>query len=162
MILRDQVVELGAAFGLQHGLVEVEEGVSSEGDLRSSERRGRQPEPERRAAAAAGAAGAEAAGTRAPSQPAAAVAGVQLASRQHSSLVPFFQTSSPVPFCQLSMAGAAIRSGDTGLRAGGSGERSDCKHHRHFIQFLHGSPLGEKAAAALRIKDALSDHHPKR
>jgi hypothetical protein len=57
---------------------------------------------------------------------------------------------------------AAIRSGDTGLRAGGSGERSDCKHHRHFIQFLHGSPLGEKAAAALRIKDALSDHHPKR
>ncbi|MET0905588.1 MAG: hypothetical protein ABWY10_05875, partial [Tardiphaga sp.] len=43
-----------------------------------------------------------------------------------------------------------------------SGERSDCKHHRHFIQFLHGSPLGEKAAAALRIKDALSDHHPKR
>src|SRR5437868_10564636 len=39
-----------------------------------------------------------AAGTRAPSQPAAAVAGVQLASRQHSSLVPFFQTNSPVPF----------------------------------------------------------------
>src|SRR6476660_73618 len=37
-------------------------------------------------------------GTRAPSQPAAAVAGVQVASRQHSSLVPFFHTSSPVPF----------------------------------------------------------------
>jgi hypothetical protein len=49
------------------------------------------------------------------------------------------------------------RSGDTGLRAGGSGERSDCKHHRHFIQF-HGSPW-EKAAAALR-QDA--GHHPKR
>jgi hypothetical protein len=39
----------------------------------------------------------------APSQVAAAVAGVQLASRQHSSLVPFFQTSSLLPFLQLSM-----------------------------------------------------------
>ena len=39
----------------------------------------------------------------APSQPAAAVAGVQLASRQHSSLVPFFQTSSLEPLRQLSM-----------------------------------------------------------
>jgi hypothetical protein len=58
--------------------------------------------------------------------------------------------------------GTTVSGRDTGLRAGGSGERSDCKHHRHFIQFLHGSPLGEKAAAALRIKDALSDHHPKR
>jgi hypothetical protein len=28
-----------------------------------------------------------------------------LASRQHSSFVPFFQTSSPVPFCQLSIVG---------------------------------------------------------
>src|SRR3954470_16755690 len=42
-------------------------------------------------------------GTSAPSQPLAAVAGVQKASRQQSSLVPFFQTSSPEPFCQLSM-----------------------------------------------------------
>src|SRR5262245_18276454 len=59
-------------------------------------------------AAGTGAAGAGAgaeAGTRAPSQPTAAVAGVQVASRQHSSLVPFFQTSSPVPFCQLSTIG---------------------------------------------------------
>jgi hypothetical protein len=39
----------------------------------------------------------------APSQPAAAVAGVQLASRQHSSLLPFFQTSSLEPLRQLSM-----------------------------------------------------------
>jgi len=37
----------------------------------------------------------------APSQPAAAVAGVQVASRQHSSLVPFFQAW-PVPLRQLS------------------------------------------------------------
>src|SRR5687768_2757739 len=60
-------------------------------------------------AAGAGAAGVTAAGggggTRAPSQPAAAVAGVQFASRQQSSLVPFFQTNSPVPFCQLSITG---------------------------------------------------------
>ena len=42
----------------------------------------------------------------APSQVAAAVAGVQLASRQHSSLVPFFQTSSLLPFLQLSMVWA--------------------------------------------------------
>jgi hypothetical protein len=38
----------------------------------------------------------------APSQPAAAVAGVQLAPRQHKSPAPFFQTSSPVPLRQLS------------------------------------------------------------
>src|SRR5687768_10535047 len=60
-------------------------------------------------AAGAGAAGVTAAGaatgTMAPSQPAAAVAGVQLLLRQHSSLVPFFQTNSPVPFCQLSITG---------------------------------------------------------
>jgi hypothetical protein len=38
----------------------------------------------------------------APSQPAAAVAGVHVASRQHSSLEPFFQACSPVPLRQLS------------------------------------------------------------
>ena len=56
------------------------------------------------AGAAAGAvAGAAALGaTMAPSQPAAAVAGVQVASRQQSSLVPFFQACSPVPLRQLS------------------------------------------------------------
>ncbi|MCY1543192.1 hypothetical protein D9M68_789950 [compost metagenome] len=42
----------------------------------------------------------------APSQPTAAVAGVQFALRQHSSLVPFFQTSSLVPLRQLSMVWA--------------------------------------------------------
>jgi len=42
----------------------------------------------------------------APSQPLAAVAGVHDALRQHSSLVPFFQTRSPVPFLQLSMVWA--------------------------------------------------------
>jgi hypothetical protein len=41
----------------------------------------------------------------APSQVAAAVAGVQLASRQHSSLVPFFQTV-PSAARQLSMVWA--------------------------------------------------------
>ena len=55
------------------------------------------------AGAAALGAGAAAFGAAiAPSQPAAAVAGVQLASRQHSSLVPFFQACSPVPLRQLS------------------------------------------------------------
>src|SRR3954470_1246049 len=59
-----------------------------------------------RAAGAAGAAAGAGAGawtTRAPSQPTAAVAGVQKLSRQQYSLVPFFQTSSLVPFTQLSM-----------------------------------------------------------
>ena len=54
-------------------------------------------------AGAGAGAGAALGATMAPSQPGAAVAGVQLASRQHSSLVPFFQTSSPVPLRQLSM-----------------------------------------------------------
>ena len=39
----------------------------------------------------------------APSQPTAAVAGVQKLSRQHSSLLPFLQTSSELPLRQLSM-----------------------------------------------------------
>ena len=39
----------------------------------------------------------------APSQPTAAVAGVQKLSRQQSSLLPFFQTNSEEPLRQLSM-----------------------------------------------------------
>ena len=53
------------------------------------------------AGAGAGAGAAALGATMAPSQPAAAVAGVQVASRQHSSLVPFFQAW-PVPLRQLS------------------------------------------------------------
>ena len=51
--------------------------------------------------AGAGAGAAALGATIAPSQPAAAVAGVQVAPRQHSSLVPFFQAW-PVPLRQLS------------------------------------------------------------
>ena len=54
------------------------------------------------AGAGAGAGAAALGAAIAPSQPAAAVAGVQLASRQHSSLEPFFQACSPVPLRQLS------------------------------------------------------------
>ncbi len=54
------------------------------------------------AAAGAGAGAAALGATMAPSQPAAAVAGVQVASRQQSSLEPFFQACSPVPLRQLS------------------------------------------------------------
>jgi hypothetical protein len=48
----------------------------------------------------------------APSQPLAAVAGVQLLLRQHRSPAPFFQASSPLPFLQLSTvcAPAAVTS----------------------------------------------------
>jgi hypothetical protein len=63
-------------------------------------------------AAAAGAGSGEQELDGAVAARAAAVAGVQLASRQHSSLVPFFQTSSLVPLRQLSMvwAPAAVAS----------------------------------------------------
>src|ERR1700754_1109426 len=54
------------------------------------------------AGAGAGATGAGAAGFSAPSHSAIAVAGVQLLSRQHSSLVPFFQGRLPLPLTQLS------------------------------------------------------------
>ena len=53
-------------------------------------------------AAAAGAGAAALGASSAPSQPGAAVAGVQPASRQHSSLVPFFQIRLPWPLRQLS------------------------------------------------------------
>src|SRR5574337_359592 len=52
--------------------------------------------------AAAGAGAGGAGGGGAPSHRGSAVAGVQLESRQHSSLVPFFQTRSPLPLRQLS------------------------------------------------------------
>lgn len=38
-----------------------------------------------------------------------------------------------------------------GLSACGGCERCRGKQHRHFVQFLHGSPLGERAAAARRV-----------
>src|SRR3990167_1185251 len=62
--------------------------------------------------AGAGAGAGATTGTIAPSQPGAAVAGVQKLSRQHNSLVPFFQTISLVPFFQLSIvcAPAAVTS----------------------------------------------------
>jgi len=79
----------------------------------------------------------------APSQLAAAVAGVQAASRQHSSLVPFFQTSSEVPLRQLSMdwAPAAVASAAVAT--------SIATLFNFFMVLL----LGEKAAAALRLWD---------
>jgi hypothetical protein len=54
------------------------------------------------------AAGAAALGAIAPSQPGAAVAGVQLASRQHNDPSPFFQFREPSPLFQLSVAIAAV------------------------------------------------------
>src|SRR5438067_1013662 len=54
-------------------------------------------------AGATTAAGAGACTTSAPSQPLAAVAGVQLASRQQYSRVPFIHTRVPLPLVQLSM-----------------------------------------------------------
>jgi hypothetical protein len=80
-----------------------------------------------------------------------------LASRQHSSLVPFFQTSS-VPFCQLSTV-ATVSS--LHLRASGRSKGSRGKQHRHFVQFLHGSPLGKKPQPGCE-NGRFSDHHQKR
>jgi hypothetical protein len=88
----------------------------------------------------------------APSQPAAAVAGVQLASRQHSSLVPFFQTKSPVPLRQLSMVCAPAAD------ASAAEANNIATLFSFFMVFL----LRGKAADALRKKDAADDRHPLR
>src|SRR5690606_27382424 len=45
---------------------------------------------------------------------------------------------------------APIGSGHASLRPRGGGQRSGGKHQRDLVQFLHGSPLGEKAAAGRR------------
>src|SRR5574344_826945 len=104
------------------------------------------------AGAATGAAGAAwAAFCRAPSQPSAAVAGVQLASRQHSSLVPFFQTNSLVPFFQLSTvcAPAAV------ARAAPANKIATLLSF--FMILLFGiKPLYAK------FVDVISDHHQER
>lgn len=88
----------------------------------------------------------------APSQPAPAVAGVQLALRQQSSLVPFFQTSSPVPLRQLSTvcAPAAV--------ARAAEANNIATLFSFFMVFL----LRDKAADSLRKNDAPHDRHPVR
>ncbi len=85
----------------------------------------------------------------APSQPAAAVAGVQLASRQHRSWVPFFQASSPEPLRQLSTdcAPAAV------TRAAEANNIATLLNL--FMFFL----LRDKAADSLRKKYVSGDRH---
>ena len=78
----------------------------------------------------------------APSQPAAAVAGVQLALRQHSSCVPFFQTRSPEPLRQLSMVCAPAAD------ASAAEANNIATLLNLFMVFL----LRDKAADALRKK----------
>ena len=92
------------------------------------------------AGAGAGAGAAALGATIAPSQPTAAVAGVQLELRQQSSLVPFFQISSLVPLRQLSMvwAPAAVASAAVAI---------SIATLFNFIIFV----LLWKAAAALRL-----------
>jgi hypothetical protein len=84
----------------------------------------------------------------APSQPGAAVAGVQLASRQHSSLVPFFQAS-PEALRQLSTdwAPAAVARAAEAINIAAL--------LRLFMVFL----LRDKAADSLRKKYVSDDLH---
>jgi hypothetical protein len=85
----------------------------------------------------------------APSQPTAAVAGVQLASRQQSSFVPFFQASSPVPLRQLSIvcAPAAV------ARA------ADAINIATLLSLFMVFLLRDKAADSLRKKYVSDDFH---
>jgi hypothetical protein len=76
----------------------------------------------------------------APSHRGSAVAGVQLALRQHNSFVPFFHTSSPVPFFQLSE--------DWALTAVASA--AEANSIATLFSFFMVLLFGEKAAAALR------------
>jgi hypothetical protein len=79
----------------------------------------------------------------APSQAASAVAGLQPASRQHSSLLPFFQTVAPSAARQLSIdfacANAAI----------GAASAADAKSTATLFNFFIDSPL-EESRSSLR------------
>jgi hypothetical protein len=84
----------------------------------------------------------------APSQPAPAVAGVQLALRQHCSLVPFFQT---VP--ELSRQLSTVCAPAAVARA------AEANNIATLFSFFMVFLLGDKAADSLREKDASNDRH---
>ena len=87
----------------------------------------------------------------APSQPTAAVAGVQKLSRQHSSLLPFRHTNSDVPLRQLSIvwAPAAVASAAVA--------NNIATLFKFFIFLLSET----KDAAGCGVLGAPGDHHPK-
>jgi hypothetical protein len=83
-----------------------------------------------------------------PSQASSAVAGVQLASRQHSSLVPFFQTV-PVADFQLSIDFAAPPC-DAANAPIGAASAADANSTATLFNFFIDSPL-EESRSGLRI-----------
>jgi len=88
----------------------------------------------------------------APSQAAAAVAGVQVASRQQYSAVPFFQASSPVPLRQLSTdcAPAAVA------------KAAEANTIATLLNFFMVLLMGLIPQTSCEKRDALNDHHSKR
>jgi hypothetical protein len=87
----------------------------------------------------------------APSQPTAAVAGVQKLSRQQSSLEPFFHTNSELPLRQLSIvwAPAAVASAAVA--------NSIATLFNFFIILL----VETNRSRAANVLEASSDHHPR-
>ena len=144
--LGDQVVQLGLAFCLQHRLVEVEECVSSVGhlaghDCGSSRRRcssGRCWSSARSWSSG---------GCGSWSRD-GAIAAWSSGGWRPVGIAPAVFVGAVLPD-QLARSISPVVNG---LGASGGCERCRGKQHRHFVQFLHGSPLGEKAAASLRIR----------
>jgi len=88
------------------------------------------------------------------------VAGVQLASRQHSSFVPFFHTSSLVPFCQLSMVlppSAAFTCAPAAVA-----RAAEANNIATLFSFFMVLLLGKKPQQGCESVDVISDHHQKR
>ena len=165
---------LALRFGLQHGLVEVEERVGGEGHL-LADRGGERPEQAAGARSrsrrgqgqragggghARGGGGGGGGGLSAPSQP-----GCGRGRR------PVSRRASTVRWCRSSTGCRRRRA--TGRRRGvlellgsrcllrqrdqRSGKCSRCKKHRHLVQFLHDSPLEESRSCLRNVQNEMRE-----
>src|SRR5690606_25258617 len=160
--LADQVIELRLAFGIQHRLVKVEEGVRGVGHLGGGGRGGGGGRAGGRCSRSRGGrtrsgSGSRSRGGSGTDQGAVAADGggggrpVGVAPAQFvRAVAPHVFAGAVLPVVDHV---ATVGSGHASLRARGRCQRSGGDQQRHFVQFLHGSPLGEKAAAALRQKN---------
>ena len=159
-ILLTRSSSLALTFGLQDGLVEIEEGIGRVGDLW--------------AATGAGAGGSRAAAARAQARqrpaPGRLVASPghhrnlqrrwRASSRHHASTARWCRSSRPACQCRSASCRRRCRVGEALNRHRGCNRRG--QQHRHFVQFLHGSPHWGKSRSRLRKSGRFSDHHRKR
>ena len=150
--LADQIVQLGAAFGLQHRLVEVEEGVGSVGHLLGGHR-------SRCGSRCRSSCGRSRSGGRSGSGGLrcfqSAIAARSSGSGRPEGIAPAQFVGAVLPD-QVAVAAAPVVGVDRRASCeGGTSHGCNSEHDRYFVQFLHGSPHGEKSRSRAAINRTL-------